>query len=56
MTSMMQIFQTNVSPFVKFLVDSDIENAPRLSFTLNLNNSLISLDDLKEAIAIKLDM
>lgn len=52
----MQIFQTNVSPFVKFLVDSDIENAPRLSFTLNLNNSLISLDDLKEAIAIKLDM
>ncbi|CAI2385812.1 unnamed protein product [Moneuplotes crassus] len=36
--------------------DDDVENAPRLSFELNLNKSLICLDDLKNVIAINLDL
>ena len=36
--------------------DSDIENAPKLAFKLYLNNSIICLDDLRDAIAIKLDL
>jgi len=36
--------------------DSDVENAPNLSFKLCLNNSIICLDDLRDAIVVKLDL
>ena len=54
---MIQIYQINVRLIYKiFLDDGDAENSPKLSFKAYINNSLVCLDDLKDAIACKLDM
>jgi len=57
MILMIQIYQINVRLIYKiFLDDGDAENSPKLSFKAYINNSLVCLDDLKDAIACKLDM